>query len=667
MVEPGSAAGTHRRDLTDLAPLTGLRGVAVVAIIVFHAGLSPLRGGFLAVSTFFTLSGFLITARLLGEHDREGTIRLGRFWARRSRRLLPASVVTVTGVVIAAALFTDASRLGPVRGDAIAAVLGVANWRLIASGATYGAIFSDVSPTQHFWSLAIEMQFYAVYPLILIALLWVSRGNRRVVATGLSLLLAASLAAGVWLLHTGATIDRLYFGTDVRAGELLVGALLAVWWRGHRELGAVGDRLVNVAGAAAAIGVGATWFIVVRDDPHLYQGGLVLFAVANALVILAAAQPGGPVRAVLGWRPLVHIGVVSYAAYLFHWPIFVFTRSRFELSPSTTVLVGLPLAVGMATLSHTFLERPAIVGTARRARLVIAAPIAILAVFALMLGTGTVVSGSGPTSYDAAAGSLVSDAGGLGAAPDPGAAPAGTTPLSSLRETMPDRPLRVLVMGDSTAVAFTPLLDGWGRQSSAWRAATYARIGCGVGRGGVHARYTWEQPVPAECDAWPTDWQAEIALVKPDIVVMSSGFWDATDRKLAGESMWRAPGDTSYDDYLRSEYGLAADVLTATGAVLAWVDNPPVQFASDLPNPEQYGVNDPARMVRLNELLTDIAATRPLVRIIPFTAFLTASPGGVFDRKLRPDGLHVDAVDDDGVGDWLGPHVLDAYWSARRQ
>ena len=210
--------------------LDGLRGLALMAIIVYHSGLDWAPGAFLSVSTFFTLSGFLITALLLAEHQRDGGISLRQFWSRRLRRLLPASVAVIAAITAAAIWFADSTQLARLRGDALASLAYVANWRFIATGDSYAAGFESPSPFTHFWTLAIEEQFYVALPLLVVLVLAVARGSRRMLSVVFIALTVASLLWSMHLESSGATTDRLYFGTDVRCAELFAGALLAVWW-----------------------------------------------------------------------------------------------------------------------------------------------------------------------------------------------------------------------------------------------------------------------------------------------------------------------------------------------------------------------------------------------------------------------------------------------------
>ena len=198
----------------------GLRGLAVVAVLLFHSQLSGARGGFLGVSAFFTLSGYLITSLLLAEHARTGRISLRAFWLRRGRRLLPAAYVALAGILAFGATIATVDQARALRGDVLSALTYVANWHFYLSGRSYAHLFTAPSPVLHFWSLAIEEQFYLVFPLLVFGIVRVARGRRWVIGAFLTAGIAASVVAGNVLLASRGE-SRVYYGTDTRAAELL--------------------------------------------------------------------------------------------------------------------------------------------------------------------------------------------------------------------------------------------------------------------------------------------------------------------------------------------------------------------------------------------------------------------------------------------------------------
>lgn len=341
----------HARRLPHEPALDGLRGVALLLVLGFHAEVPGFGGGFLGVSFFFTLSGYLITQLLVGEHAATGSIALRRFWVRRVRRLAPASLagLVLVGALVAA---TDAYPGRAVPGDLVAALTNVANWRFAVGDTSYADLFtSGPSPVLHFWSLSIEEQFYLLFPLLTAAAL---RWGRRALAAALVLLAVAGTVASVL-----SDADLAYYGTHTRAPELLTGSLLGLALplgrprrSGRQEAGLAGAGLAAAAGLGllvAGTSVGSSW---------LYDGGLPATSLLSAAVI-AGATVRGPLRAVARAGPLVGIGRCSYGAYVYHWPLFLLlTEERTGLGGPSLVVVRLAATAALALVSARLLEDP---------------------------------------------------------------------------------------------------------------------------------------------------------------------------------------------------------------------------------------------------------------------------------------------------------------------
>jgi peptidoglycan/LPS O-acetylase OafA/YrhL/CubicO group peptidase (beta-lactamase class C family) len=350
----------HDPRLPYLPCLDGLRALAVVAVLLYHADFG-VRGGFLGVESFFVLSGFLITALLLAEWRQHGRINVAAFWLRRARRLLPALVFMLAGTLLLAAVLLPGEATG-LGGDMVAALGYVMNWHLIFSGQSYFDPFVRPSLLQNLWSLAVEEQFYLIWPLLFIAGMRAIRSSGMVFAIGAAI--AASSISMAALYQPGADPSRIYYGTDTRAAGLLLGAALAFVWtpsctraptRVRRSLALDSIGLLALAALTAAF---LSWY---EYHPLLYRGGFLLVALGTAITIVVATHPGARlVPGVLGWQPLCWIGVRSYAIYLWHWPIFMVTRPYVDVSMDgwQLLLLRLALVLALAELSYRCIEMP---------------------------------------------------------------------------------------------------------------------------------------------------------------------------------------------------------------------------------------------------------------------------------------------------------------------
>ena len=359
--------------------LDGLRALAVLAVIAYHEQFAWAPGGLLGVGVFFTLSGFLITSILISQWAKLGQIKLGDFWLHRARRLLPALFVMLA-VVTAWVTVADRARLGGLRTAVGAAAAYFSNWYLIARNQSYFARFAPPAPLDHLWSLAVEEQFYLLWPLLLLAGLIALRKLHAVAAwliVPTALLTAASAYLMFTLYQPGVDPTRVYEGTDTRAFGLLIGAMLALAWPRAAERGTDGATrasrrwaraLLDAAGLAGLAGIGLMIWRVGQYSPFAYRGGLVLLSVATAAVVAATAYPASIVGRALGWRPLRWIGVRSYGIYLWHFPVIVMT-SQPNVKPGL-LLAGLQIAacVLLAALSWQLVEEPIRHGAIGRAR-----------------------------------------------------------------------------------------------------------------------------------------------------------------------------------------------------------------------------------------------------------------------------------------------------------
>jgi peptidoglycan/LPS O-acetylase OafA/YrhL len=360
VAEPHVAARESKR-VPYVPALDGLRALAVIAVLLYHADLGWIPGGFLGVEVFFVISGYLITLLLVSEHEQNGRISLRRFWFRRARRLLPAAYTLLLVVSLTVVLFVR-EQAEETRGDVVAGLTYTTNWYLIFTGQSYFQSFGRPSLLRHLWSLAVEEQFYLVWPIILVVLLVLCRRRPERMAIPMLAMVAASTVL-MAVLYNPTDPSRAYYGTDTRAGGLILGATMALFWRpGYLRRGAVAARgrifdLVGLGGLGALAVIMAT---VGDQDALLYRGGFLMVGVATLACIAMATHPKSLVAKMLALRPIVWVGTRSYAIYLWHWPVYCLTRPGVDVPwrPGPTLVFRLVVTGVLAELSYRLVEGP---------------------------------------------------------------------------------------------------------------------------------------------------------------------------------------------------------------------------------------------------------------------------------------------------------------------
>ena len=504
----------------------------------------------------------------------------------------------------------------------------------------------------HFWSLAIEEQFYFIYPLLIFLLVGVGRWSRnsqndrrrfwfrevgkhyrQIVGITLVALVAGSLAL---TLFAGFSQNRIYMGTDTRASELLVGGLLAVVLFNARVTGrlarrGLAQRVAVVLGLAALIGAIYLWSQVPQDAAWLYKGGFTFYALISATLITAAILPVGPVAWLLAWSPLRHLGRISYGVYLYHWPVFLALREKAHIDHWSLLLIGGSITIVLAELSYRFLEMPIRRGQPIfRVRPIRIAPFAAvgIAVVAVLL---TATSPPSNLDFDGTKDQLAALSAEAASLPPTTIDPAALQP--------PAQP-RMATFGDSTALQTSWGLANYMRNTgSGFYVDGFAGLGCSVIR-------TEQRRVPGSgiitndktCNDWENVWKQKLDENKPDIALVQSGAWEIVDRKLPGDDQWRGPGDPKFDDYLFSEMTKAVDVLSSDGGIVVWLTAAPPGTNANQTTAEGY---DPARrMARYDELVKQLPEARPGKVVVVDLADWLSKLSPEEDAHVRFDGVH---------------------------
>jgi len=691
-----SATGRER-----VVALDGLRAFALLIIMGYHFGVDRFQGGFFSLDIFYVLSGYLITGLLLGEWARSARIRLGAFWARRARRLLPALAVVLVVVTLVVRLTYPVGLYPDLRMADLSALFYFSNWWQIAASGNYFVATGAVSPLTHTWSLAVEEQFYLVWPLVVLAVVHLGRhlprrrtpgeqtgeqtgeiagatagapvdraGDDRGVGWGVELLLVVS-ALGVVasatemavLYHPGVNVTRLYFGTDTHAQSILVGSVLAcVLTLVQRHRGQAGMApaattapakvaltLLGLAGLAGTVVLTTT---LTGTSAAAYRGGFLLSALsAAALITAAVCVTGGPVARVLSVRPMVWMGTVSYGAYLWHFPVTIeLDSARTGLSGPALLAVRLATTFVLAAASYYLVERPVMEGVFWRSLRALAPAGAALAATVAVVVAATVV---------------------------PATAAVPVRPFPTTSTAAPPR--QVVVLGDSTALTL-----GYALAATAPPGTTVVNgglYGCGLA---VGSWVSSDPPSPQlamfpacnestpAADQWPAlDASRVTGATGGDVVLFVAGTWEAQDMERHGT--WTNITERSFQRYELAQLRTLVTVGTAHGAHVELATMPAMGAAGS--SVEASRADSPQRRLIYDHLIAETAAEFPgRVSVVDYGGVL--SPHGVFHQFLdgvqvrTADGIHTPAYAPgnvfagnttqgvaDAFYDWLSPRL----------
>lgn len=341
--------------------LDGLRALSVIAVIAYHLNLTWAPGGLIGVGIFFVLSGYLITDQIIYQWNKDRRLDVKDFWIRRARRLLPAMFVMLFFTAAWLLLF-DRSRLAALQGDFISSTLYFNNWWLIFHNVSYFESFGPPSPIGHMWSLAVEEQFYLVWPLVIIVGLRLAPQRGKLIVMCLTGAFLSALAM-MLIYQPGADPSRVYYGTDTRAFGLLIGAALAIAWPSQKLTRTISRGSRNILDLSGAFGLFALILMIWRTNEYgqfLYYGGLVLVSILSAIVIAVLAYPASRLAKIMGCKPLRWIGVRSYSIYIWHYPVIILTNPTVDTGgfDGFRVLFQLGVSLLLASLSWKYIEEP---------------------------------------------------------------------------------------------------------------------------------------------------------------------------------------------------------------------------------------------------------------------------------------------------------------------
>ncbi len=646
-----SATGKDR-----IAALDGLRALSLFILMGYHFGVGWLQGGFFGLDIFYVLSGYLITGLLVSEYHKRSRIALGAFWLRRARRLLPALLIVLV-VVSLMVRFAEPTGLFPdFRISALSALFYFSNWWQIAASTNYFVTVGPVYPLAHTWSLAVEEQFYLVWPLVVVAVMTLSRTFVRGLRVLLVLSVVGAGASAFEMVHRyspTANLTRLYFGTDTHAQSILIGAVLACSMtmlqmrRGNTGMAPdarsnTGQVLLTILGLAGVAGMVTLTNTLVGTSPFDYRGGFTLSALsAAAMIIGAVCVPNGPMARVLSLRPVVWVGTVSYGAYLWHYPVFVFLDfNRTGLFGFPLLVVRFALTFVLATLSYYLVERPVIYKVFWRSVKAVspaaAATVATVAVVLLAtLSPGAEAIPVGVPSQQAGQAELEA---------------------FQVKSFAGDgHRVRVLMVGDSLSLTVSIGMAAFAKRYGVDLGGR-STTGCGLAVAlPVTIHGVIGDPFPG-CQNWPTTWTQDVDQLHPQVVGLIIGWWETPDRIYQGR--WQHLGDPSFDAYETAQLTRAVGILSSTGAHVA-LFTAPYFNSGDQPDGEPWDEDATSRVDRLNSIIEQVASEHPgVVSVIPLHDYL--DPDGHFTWAIhglvvrQPDGIHTTLAG----GAYLAPKVL---------
>ena len=683
--------------LAHLPALDGVRGLLVIIVLLYHHSITWMTGGELTVSVFFTLSGFLITRLIVAEWDNSGKISLRSFYERRARRLFPSSFVVMLAVVVVWTLFPGSGRR-LAQWEWFSGLAYFENVYLQSAGKSYGGLFGLGNPLQHLWSLSLEEQVYLVFPVLCLLLLHrqaTRQATRRAIwklFVVLATLAIGAIALGAYYRTHPPLWSRLpvlnarcsdsscvYYATEVRVGEFLMGAAFAVLWSAWRHVPLIIETLRKplfvVLSWPLVVGAFIIWFKIGWQNQwsDVFFPWAVFFNGLITLLIIAHAATGSGMCSFLSWKPLAWLGQLGYTIYLVHWPMFLIWESlrldpnlpRIRVPGTDWVTIDhfwMFIAKAASTmlvvcLIYYLLENPV-----RQRKLWRGKKLFIY--LALMALVGTVIAFAGNTHRshaDDVMSTLSEEALAMQqkALADLPELPANPPVVSTVDAELP---ARIMMVGDSQSWVLATGLDDW-EETNQVTVQPSPGVGCGIGKNTPIKYLGVDQDFRSGCTEWRDSLGPIVRKFRANLVIIVGGTADLSDRKIPGVDGWSHVGEPVYDAWLLKQFTNFIDVMSSAGSQIVWLSTPNINppYISGETGVPPFDEADPSRSARYNELIQQFAETDDRVVYADFASAVKAHPGGEFESKMRPDGAHIDLKYAPELVTWLDQMIRDVY------